>query len=114
MNKAKQHKLISEFISAKLDPEIKTLLGSANHDLYYGPCVDNEDYPGFEEACQKITSELEISRLWLDTQSEEILDSEPKGFEDEDGTWIEPEDYIEFSREEVMRICFGELAPYLR
>lgn len=42
---------------ASLSDEIRTLIGQANFDLYYGPCSD-EDFPGFTTACRVIRNAL--------------------------------------------------------
>jgi len=81
-----------------LSPEIRTLISQTNHDLYFGPindgacgdpANDNEElksYPGFTTAVKQITQALRDlpSNLYLDTETEEVLESEPEGEKCED------------------------------
>ena len=48
--------------------------------------------------------------LWVDSCADEILDSEPEGWEDEEtGEWIEPfwEDYWRLGTHEIVEALFG-------
>lgn len=73
---------------ASLSDEIRTLIGQANFDLYYGPCSD-EDFPGFTTACRLIRDALaDVS--------------------------LETDEGLEVDRATLIRALVGrELAPYV-
>ena len=63
-----------------LSKEIRRLLNQTYFDLYQGPTGNSEDYPGFTTAIKNIRSALDDvpGNLYIDTDTDEILDSEPK------------------------------------
>lgn len=106
----------------------------ASWDLHYGPSgggLEDEDengepvYLGFTEACSKVSEWCDdnLSEVWYDIQSGEVLLSEPKGYYDgEDiddngnSPWVEPdwEDFIHFELDDVKRVVFDkELAAHI-
>jgi hypothetical protein len=120
---------VREFFLPLMPKDLSTWKNQAYWDLVNGPlmecetcgevCTCESPYPGFEKATQALSSwadEYVTGDFYYDTQSGELLDSEPKGFEDEGtGEFVEPmwEDYIKVSRGEVLAVIFGrELAPY--
>lgn len=111
---------------------VKGLIGAANFDLYYGPSVPDEEYPGFVEAVDLIDNQLsEVEEIWFDLHTEEVFTSEPgmtyectecNGGDDSDcdcgGRGYEDRfmsgDLFYVDRAEVFRILLGrELASYL-
>lgn len=99
-----------------LEDEIRTLVAQANFDLYAGPCQE-EGFPGFETACKRIRKALSnVSDVYEDRFCGYFTESEPQGFEDEDGEWIEPtwEDWFQHGKRDVLAALVGsELAPYV-
>lgn len=92
----------------ELPTSIRKKISLLNSDLYFGPlyfdedgeqcaCFDFEAKPkpfNFSAAAREVMDYLreEVpSEVYIDMDSEELLESEPEGFEDEDtGEWIEP------------------------
>ncbi len=103
--------------SLNLPNNIKTLISQAKYDLYYGPIVDDPEYPGFSTATSLISQALEdVNDLWIDTFAGSYSTSEPEPIEDDEGETIEPtyEDYLHLSRERVQQHIVGtELGKYL-
>ncbi len=122
----------------QFDDATRKLIGMANWDLYYGPSggglddecdvddcdvVDCEDpthrYPGFEKACKlvsKALDDLDVNEVWFDTQSDCVETSEPEwcdGCNDEECVGQRSEDYVHYSRADVLRALIGELAEYV-
>ena len=110
--------LIREHVLATLSEETQRLARLAWWDLMFGPMGPTDDdgkpWPGFSVAVDTIRAELEAGELWVDDDAGLVLTSEPEGFQDGD-EWIEPswEDYTHYSRREVMRATFGELAEHV-
>jgi len=91
-----------------LPVEIQRKIGLLNSDLYFGPlyfgsdgeecvCFDFEAEPtpfDFVVVAREVMEHLrdEVpSEVYVDMNVEEVLSSEPEGWEDEDtGEWIEP------------------------
>ena len=116
MPKSSYDKLLEEWSSKwkneNLSPEVCKLINQANQDIYYGPicdgaygdpAIDDDDlksYPGFITAIKLITQALKDipSDLYLDTETGEVLEHEPKGEKceacDGNGRTIENEDEI--------------------
>lgn len=115
-------KEISNYVIKKMPDDIKTLRRLALWSLYYGPSIEGQDgeenWPGWSKAIDIISNWVNdnISDLWYDQQIGEVLNEEPKGYQEE-GTeeWIEPmwDDYIKYDSRDVKRIVFGELASYM-
>lgn len=63
----------------------------------------------------QIRANLDVSELWVDADCGHVLTEEPKA-EEVDGELVEPfwECIIHYSKRDVMRVAFGELAEYLR
>lgn len=105
-------KAVAKYVSDLMPEDVKKAKAAAMHNLYYGPGGDDEDAPGY-------TTALNTMREWIDDEmpqtlyyedwSGEVLEDEPEGFEDEEGQWIEPEDYRMYDRREIKRIVFGAL-----
>lgn len=121
---------------AKLDPEIRTLINQANHDLYFGPLVGEEGYPGFTTACARILDAMgevpvgglymsEVFEGWQEEEPSPEVCSECDGLgmigDDTCDTCecvgeVEPcwEDWYQVSRDELMAELVGkELSKYI-
>lgn len=116
--------IVDKWVEDQVPADIRRLVSMARFDLYYGPLEvgfrdegdPNEPYPGFSEACDRISRCLEdiIEDVWVDMDCEDVSTSEPEGFYDGD-EWIEPflENVYHFDRGDVKRAYLGELASYL-
>lgn len=106
-----------------LDERTRALIHLACRDLWHGPLGPDDpregaDWPGFTVACREIQAALEDvpAEVWVDSQSGEVLESEPEGFED-GGEWFEPswEDITHVGRQDVLPFLLGkDLAGYIR
>ena len=97
-----------------LDERIRSLIGDAIGDLYFGPsCGTSEDYPGFIAACREIGEALPRHDLWVD-ENGCVSESEPDWC-DADGEPQEcPEAWTLYDALIVKRILVGrELASYV-
>ncbi len=106
----------------ELPPDILKLANQAAYDLYNGPIQDDDEWPGFVTACEQITDWCDdnLSEVWYDIQSGEVLDREPEGYfdhycgnvEDDEPieTWVEPhwEDYFHCELDTVKRALFDK------
>ena len=94
---------------AGLSEEVQRLIAQAKMDLHFG--CDEEDFPGFETACQKIIPALSElpSVLYINTDSETWNTERPESsYECEDcggeGTVFEPGTDLE----DICETCDGE------
>lgn len=68
--------LYNYFVEERMPAIIKRLVAQAKADLYFGP-IDEEDYPGFVTATQRIRDYIEAeipSHVIFDTDTGEILE----------------------------------------
>lgn len=120
MNTNKLNKIVREYLDGELDAEDVELREACSYVLQYGPLDSYEDWPHYHgwssaiDALRDRASELP-SEMWIDVEAEQVYDSEPEGWEDENGTWNEPEwsDYVHCDRRAIRRAVFGELADYM-
>lgn len=112
---------LAEWIEAQtkeFPQRIKRLMNSANFDLYHGPDVEDDDYPGFVVACKELRQFFDdvACELWIDVDSGEVMTSEPRAYAENFGDgdeWIEPnwETIYHVERREVLNAFLGsELA----
>lgn len=105
---------ITRYFKSQMPEEVKEALANASWNLHYGPSGEGM---GWESALEILRNwaEEHISEIWYDQMAGNIDTSEPQGYQDETGEWIEPlgEDYRYFNDREVKRIVFGEVAEYL-
>lgn len=89
-------------------------------DLMYGPYgaqnIEGCDYPGFDKALDALQSwcDQNVFEVWAD--GDFLYTSEPEGYEDETGEYIEPfwEEIYHYERKDVIVALFGkEVAEYL-
>jgi hypothetical protein len=115
---------IEEYAKSKLGDDdyerMNHLASWLRADLWDGPQDYSEDgapCKGFVSGCEALTESLdEIVEVYLEDWSGCILESEPEGFEDDDGEWIEPEysDYTKYERGDILRELLGsELAQHI-
>ena len=112
----KEDKIVEKWVQEQLDRDTTKLIAQATADLYSGPHSER-GYPGFESAMRSIADDFNDlpSRVWVDTQAGFVQETEPEGWEDEEGEWVEPfwEDYVEYDRSDIQRAALGELASYV-
>lgn len=61
-----------------LDERTQELIRLARWDLYNGPTVSEDNYPGFTKACSLISEALPSTDLYLDVEIDEVIgDTEP-------------------------------------
>jgi len=118
-NRASNERAIKEYCLSKLSKRTKDLIRGATWELMEGPsdmkAQGFSGWKGYEWALKEIEREFEAKidpPLWLDTQSDDVLTSEPEGYKDEEtGDWIEPEwsDYVQYEKSDILRIVFGSL-----
>lgn len=93
----------------KLGKEFCQMVSDALYDLYYGP-----GKVAWTSTIKKIRNYVEdYGDMYVDIQSEEVFDQVPEGYSDEDGTWIEPEDYYLVEYKRVLRYLIEDLADYV-
>lgn len=118
------------WFNEKFSDETRRLVFFAQQDLYNGPSGLDENYPGFETACQKIREELSHvpSALWIDIYSETVSEVEPEWCNHESGHEVEQDDVVKaiecdghspndwqlIERAQIIRTIVGkELAQYV-
>jgi len=103
--------------------DIQRLVGLATSDLLWGPVSlggdwEEDNYKGFQSACKRIREYVDTlpSQLWIDTDCDCVMTSEPQG-EEVDGEWVEPlweSIYYVNGRNEVVELLFNHyLAGYV-
>ena len=124
----------------EIPPDVQQQASFASYDLHYGPSgggLEDDDengdplYLGFSEACSMVSDWCadNLSEVWYDIQSGEVLDHEPQGYWvdnldgelDEDSgepimDWNEPswEDYYHCPLSDVKCALFNkELVQYI-
>lgn len=117
---------IEEYVLKDIPKDIISLANQANYDLYYGP-IDDDDYPGFVKAIDKVKEYLyDINTLYVDNFTEEIMDREPEQYVEcpecngdgceycEDGCVEICSEWYQYDRREILSATFGkELAHHL-
>lgn len=106
-----------------LSDDIRRLIRLANYDLYNGPIGEPDDgkpWPGFSKACDIVKEYMPDGDIWIDDQSDEIMDSEPNWWypecEDEnpDEIYYNSEDVAVYHKRDIVKILVGsELAGYV-
>lgn len=115
-----------------IPPNIAMLVRQTVGCLYDGPTAYDGTWPSFVTACEIVSNWCDdnLSEVWYDTQSGEILTSAPEGhYEDElngdilsvlnervEQVWIEPywEDYRHLEKQYVKNVLFDkELVSYI-
>lgn len=105
----------ADALFANLRPEVQRLINNANRDLYFGPSVSDDNYPGFSLAVATISDALsDIQDTYIDEDGNTYT-CEPQAWEDEDtGELIEPLPYYLIdARDLVSKVVGKELAAYL-
>jgi hypothetical protein len=119
MNKNLEKVVAKHFTIPK---QIHAMAMLATRDLYFGPNVQDEDYPGFATAIKHVKTWAQNnipSTLWVDMDCEQCLESEPDyGFEDEEtGEFVEyymENTYHLDSYRDILKCIFdSELVFYL-
>lgn len=130
-------RLIASYCEAKMPQHVKDLVELAMADLYHGPpypggyedraeelsLAEPEKYKEYDfvRCCREIDAWADDelpSRLWLDSQSDNIEDSDPTvgAYAEEcerDGCPILAEDFYLYDSVGIRRAVFGTLAEYL-
>lgn len=90
-----------------LDERTQELIRLARADLFNGPngVHDDSDYPGFSAAVAMITDAIEVTDLYIDTDTDEVIgDTEPS---------FDPDDECSYSREHVICLDAREVVRTL-
>ncbi len=99
--------VVWNYVNEHLSAPIRTLVQQANYDLHYGPggeLAEDESYPGFVSACQRIREALDdFQDLWIDMQAEIVETSEPDW--NDDGFC--QDDYVLYTHKDIMRAYLG-------
>ena len=122
LTQKKIEKAVREHCANEFRKRQKDLLSMALWDLSFGPfsAVDYDDedpdrgtqWPGYVEAISELNGVELPGQLWFDADAEQILESAPEGWEDEDGEWFEPgldEGFYELDAAYIRRAVFGAL-----
>lgn len=107
----------------KIPEDIQRLANLATSDLLWGPIGlddewEEENYKGFQSACARIREYVDTlpRELWVDTDCDCVMTSEPQG-EEVDGEWLEPywdSIYYVNGRNEVVELLLNHyLAGYV-
>lgn len=114
-----------------LPERIEFLRRIATTDLWHGPVSSGPDSPynpdpetvtpetwtGFPDACAELDNwagENVPNQLWYDDDCGMLMQSQPEGFEDEDGEYVEPGEYYEIDRRDIRSALFPrQLHEYL-
>lgn len=104
----------------EMPPRIAFLYNTLFYDLYHGPVPEGEDfdgrpYPGFTSGLDELSNWFNRnvpSEIWYDSDSGEVFEREPEGYEDE-GEWIEPFWESIYHVDDTRRAMFGKLAEYM-
>jgi len=114
----KAEKIVCDWVKEQFSDRVLNLIEMANDDLYNGPSNEDNEYPGFVNACEEIRKNTDdyLNEIWVDLMSEQVEFKEPTGFYDEDEVWVDAcwEEYFYYSRREVMEFLMGsELASHI-
>ena len=106
------HKGVGEWLASwkkeNISEDVLKLINKANHDLYHGPVIDDDKYPGFVTACKTITKAIDVlpSIIYLCPDTGEVLEDEPDD--------ADLNDWFVIERPQLLRELVGkELAPYV-
>ncbi len=128
MLKLSAERLVRDYVNSQLDLETQRLARLLWWDLVYGPigeyngagvrvANDGEPWIGFVEASRIVADAVrDVGDLWVDVDWDCVMTREPEGFNDEEtGEYVEPfwESIYQYSRKDVLRAAFGEVADYL-
>jgi len=93
----------------ELPLEIASLANQATYALYNGPIQDDDEWPSFVTACEKVSEwcDANLSEVWYDIQTGEMHEHAPEA----DCFW---EDYYHCDLDTVKRALFHkELVRYI-
>lgn len=112
-----------------LSAEVQNDIALCRHSLVYGPAYVDEDGElcdcfdegakahDFSAAVDRIRDALDfVGTIWIDHEADDVLTSEPEGWEDEDGEWQEPDwsQIYRYDRRDLIRQIVGAaLAEYV-
>ncbi len=113
--KTNHAQVIAQHFKQYMCANVRDIMSDALADLYGGPGASQA---GFESNVRALAAWCDeyVTKVWLDTQCDAVLESEPEWEEDAYGTPREPmwEDYIHFDTCAVKRAIFGsELSQYV-
>ena len=121
-----KHPVVAHFW-AKMDPSVTDAITAARSDLWHGPfSADDREAMGlpreyhFEKAIEVISEwwSENASTVYYDRDVEDVLESEPEGYEDEEtGEYVEPDlsNVVRYDGQDLRALLFGnELAKYVR
>lgn len=112
-------KMINEAIRTfygDMPSDIKSLSDQASYDLWHGPICEDDNYPGFDAACDILRAwdDDNVTDLYVEEWSGYVSRQEPEPYEDEEGIWCEPDGYYIVDARMVRGILFGrELSEYI-
>lgn len=113
----KADKLVKDHFLSKMSESLKTLRRLATYDLWYGPVPEGEDcdgapWVGFSKAMTELRkfADENLNEVWVDIDSENVLDKEPEAFWTDPDTGEEIEEYLEntyhYEFSDVMKAVF--------
>lgn len=104
-------KAVRQFFFTKMDAQTDKLRSAALWDLHFGPydaeyykdAHELESWPGYSSAVEKLEewSSENLMKVWVDTQTMEVLETEP------DEEFLD--DIYVFDRGDVARLVFKQL-----
>ena len=121
MSRSANDKVVRRHVQALMPARLRKLATAAHWDLMFGPHsradfrAEGIRWPGYGEACARLQDWIDSKMprdLWLDTQADDVLTSEPDGWtDDETGEYVEPflEDFVHYEAREIKRVVFGDL-----
>lgn len=127
-NGAKQdaETVIAEHFKKLMPAAVKHQMSGALWDLYNGPLSKADaraegirGWKGFTTAAKVLGewADAWVEPVWYNQEWGGIETEEPRGYEDDDGEWVEPawDDYVKYDTRDVKRAIFGsELAQAIR
>ncbi len=123
MSRSSNEETVTAYYRDQMPDAVKAALAVALHDLYNGPAsaddLVSEGLPvvGFESACKALADWWQgtDTELWLDTDADYVMTSEPEAWTDDGGETIDPcwESILHFDSRATSRLVFGALADYV-
>jgi hypothetical protein len=103
-------KAVKRYVDDLMPEDVKKARRAALASLYgYGADPDGPSYMTALDTIRDWIDSDMPQTLYYDVQSGYVDETEPEGFEDEEGQWIEHDDYYMYDRGQIKRVVFGAL-----